>query len=70
MKSVYCSFNGDLKLICSTNQPIKINIESGYFILNFGDGFLYIKNKINAKVKNTQKKLFSTFDYKEIFFSY
>jgi transcriptional regulator len=67
MKSVYCSFNGDLKLICSTSEPIKINIQSGYFILNLGDGFLYDKNKITVKI---QKKLFSTLDCREIFFSY
>jgi hypothetical protein len=55
MKSVYCAFSGDLKMICSTTEPIKLLIDSGYFTLNVGDAFLYEDNSIDVKVK---KKMF------------
>lgn len=69
MKSVYCSFTGDLKLICSTTQPLKVKLDSGHFILNLGDGFLYDKNKIKINVKRSDGRLFSELEYTEILFS-
>lgn len=69
MKSVYCSFTGDLKLICSTTNPLKVKLDFGYFILNVGDGFLYDKNKIKINVKRSDGRLFSELEYTEISFS-
>ena len=41
MNDAYCSFKGDLRLICSTTQSLKVKLGSGYFLLNSGDAFLY-----------------------------
>lgn len=67
MKSVYCSLKGNLKLVYPTNEPLKIQLNTGYFTLNLSDGFLFDRSQIKPKIN---KKLFLTPKYGEIFFLY
>ena len=69
MNDVYCSFEGDLRLICSTTQSLKVELDSGYFILNLGDAFLYNTNKVKINLKRAGGRIFSPLRYNEIFLS-
>ena len=69
MNDAYCSFKGDLRLICSTTQSLKVKLGSGYFLLNSGDAFLYDTNKVKIDLKRAEGRIFSPLTYTEIFLS-
>ena len=69
MNDAYCSFKGDLRLICSTTQSLKVKLGSGYFLLNSGDAFLYDTHKVKIDLKKAGGGIFSPLIYTEIFLS-
>ena len=68
-EDLYASFEGNLRLICSTTQSLKVKLHSGYFVLNSGDAFLYDTHKVKINLKKAGGGIFSPLTYTEIFLS-